>query len=220
MEQLLYFGGDGIGDELLCSIPLHELRQRGSRGIGILTSRPELFEHSPDVDGVFPMRHEDLAFIDRVGIHTSHTAYIQKRLTPDIDVPPERHIGAEMCRLSGINGEIEIRPYLYLTSTELAQTAPYRDCVVVQSSRRAASLTIGNKEWLPERFQEVVNGLRDRHRIVQVGLPAEPALDGAEDLRGRLTVRESAALLAQARSFIGLSSKTAGCGRWQRPSRA
>lgn len=204
MRHLVYFGGDGIGDELLCSIPLHELRLRGTKNIGILTRRPEFFLHSPDVEGVFPMCHDDLAFIRRAGIQISHTAYIRNQLPPDIDVPPERHIAAEMCRLCGIQGEIALRPYLWLQPEELKAAERYRGCIVMQSSRSGASLSFGNKEWFPQRFQQVANELGKHHRIVQVGLSNEPALEGVDDLRGRLSLRESAALLAQSRAFIGL----------------
>ena len=57
VRRLVYFGGDGVGDELLLSTVLHELRARGGRDLGVMTSRPELFAHSPDVDHLRPVRH-------------------------------------------------------------------------------------------------------------------------------------------------------------------
>src|SRR5262249_32322904 len=51
--------------------------------------------------------------------------------------------------------------------------------------------------------QEVVARLAGRFEIVQLGSPREPLLAGARDLRGRTTIRESAAILAQSRFHLG-----------------
>jgi ADP-heptose:LPS heptosyltransferase len=204
IRHVVYFGGDGLGDELLCSVPLHELRRRGAIGLCAMTNRSEFFHHSPDVDAVRPMAHDDLQFLARIGVQASSTVYIHEKLPPDIDVAPPRHILAEMCRLCGIAGEVELRPRLWLSHDERATTAPFAGCIAVQSSRRSASLTIGNKEWFPERFQQVVDALVPHHHVVQLGLPDDPPLRGAEDLRGRKSFRESAAILAGATAFLGL----------------
>lgn len=204
IKRVIYFGGDGLGDELLCSVPLHELRRRGVNGLCAMTNRPEFFLHSPDVDAVRAMAHIEIPFLERIGVAASSTVYIHEKLPPDIDVPPPHHIIAEMCRLSGIRGEIELRPWLWLSDSERAAAGSFSGCVVVQSSRRAASLTIGNKEWDPNRFQKVVDVLVRNHRVVQLGLTEDPPLNGVEDLRGQKSLRESAAILANATTFIGL----------------
>ena len=204
IRHVVYFGGHGIGDELLCSTPLHELRRRGETGLCAMTSRPELFLHSPDVDALRAMEFGSIAFLGRIGVRTSQTTYIRSQLPPDIDVPPPRHLLAEMCRLCGVSGEVELRPYLWLAPEERSVAAPFAGCLAVQSSRRSASLAIGNKEWDPERFQCVVDNIAPRHRVVQLGMADDPPLRGAEDLRGRTSLRESAAILSQARGFVGL----------------
>jgi len=61
-----------------------------------------------------------------------------------------------------------------------------------------------NKEWYPERFQEVVARLQGRAALVQLGSLSDPPLKGALDLRGKTSLRESAAILANAIVFIGL----------------
>jgi hypothetical protein len=207
-RRLLFFGGDGIGDELLCSTPLHELRRRGAKNLGVMTSRPELFRHSPDVDSVFEIRHADVALLRQMGVEASHLSYIARQLPPDIDVPPPRHLLAEMCRLAGLTGEVRLRPYLYLNRAELQAVAAYSGCVVVQSARRGASLKFGNKEWMPERFQAVVRSLNEHWPVVQLGTASDPRLEGAIDLRGQTDLRQSAAILAQATAFIGLVGLT------------
>lgn len=204
IRHAVYFGGEGIGDELLCSAPLHELRRRGETGLAMLTSQPEFFCPSPDVDLVGPMHFADLPSLARLGIRTSHAVYIHEQRPPDIDVPPPRHLLAEMCLRCGVTGEVELRPHLWLTATERAAVASFAGCLIVQSSRAGASLAIGNKEWLPGRFQAVTAALAARHRIVQVGQREDPLLPGVEDWRGQTSLRETAALLAGARAFIGL----------------
>jgi ADP-heptose:LPS heptosyltransferase len=75
----------------------------------------------------------------------------------------------------------------------------------VQSSGLGARLPITTKQWPPERMQQVVAALlQDGHHVVQVGLSAESPLPGAMDLRGKLSLRETGAVLSQSRLFIGL----------------
>lgn len=204
LRQIVYFGGHGIGDELLLTGPLHELRQRGGTGLGVMTSQPDFFLHSPDVDAVHPVNHVDVGFLRRVGVTVSQAVYIHDRLPPDIDVPPKRHLLVEMTRQCGVAGPVELRPRLWLSPAETERTAQWHDCIAVQASRSSASLAIGNKEWLPERFQTVVDHLSRHHRVIQLGLPGDPLLHGAEDLRGRMSPRETGVVLAGARAFVGL----------------
>lgn len=204
VQHLVYFGGHGLGDELLLTTVLHELRRRGGRGLGVMTSVPEIFEHSPDVDVVKPVRHDHRAFLDRAGIRAEQLTYIREQRPPDIDVPPPRHVLAEMCRLAGITGDIALRPYFHLTDEEKAAARRDRPFIAMQSSRRSASLQIANKEWLPERLQEVADGLRERFELVQIGQAPDPPIVGAVDLRGRTSIRETAAVLHHARAFVGL----------------
>ncbi len=203
-RHLVYFGGDGRGDDLLLSTALHELRTRGGRGLGVMTRWPELFQGSPDVDHVYPMRHDHVAGLRRLGRTIDELTYIHAQRPPDIDVPPHRHIVAEMCRRSSIRGEVGVRPYLWLTAEERAAASAFAGCVAVQSSRRSASLSIGNKEWSPERFQAVVDALPPHQRVVQLGLEEDPLLNGVEDLRGKTSLRASAAVLDAAAAFVGL----------------
>lgn len=204
IRHLLLFGGQGIGDELLLSTAAHELRARGTEGIGVMTHAPEFFRHSPDVDVVKPMRLDHVNLLPRIGITVRHLGYIARQEPPDIDVPPPRHLLAEMCRLAGARGPVALRPYLFLQPEERAAVRRDRPYWVVHSSRRSASFTLDNKEWFPERFQAVIDRLRGRIHFIQLGHPAEPALAGVEDLRGRTTLRESAALLAGADGLVGL----------------
>jgi ADP-heptose:LPS heptosyltransferase len=63
---------------------------------------------------------------------------------------------------------------------------------------------MNNKEWYPERFQEVVDQLLGEVSFVQLGSKSDPPIKGALDLRGKTSFRESAAILAASRVFIGI----------------
>jgi ADP-heptose:LPS heptosyltransferase len=61
-----------------------------------------------------------------------------------------------------------------------------------------------NKEWFQDRLQSVCDRLATDFRIIQIGAVSYPKLDGVVDMRGKTTIRQSAALLANAKAFIGL----------------
>ena len=115
---------------------------------------------------------------------------------------PTRHFIAQMCALAGIRGEIALRPYLHLTATERAAGQLAARQVVIHSSGRTRGFASANKEWIPGRFQEVVAAARGKYDFVQLGSPDDPPLAGARDLRGRTSLRESAAIVAGARAVV------------------
>ena len=58
---------------------------------------------------------------------------------------------------------------------------------------QAVQLQSFEKE-ISERFQEVCSALSAHHTVVQIGSRKDPRLEGARDLRGQTTLRESAAI--------------------------
>jgi ADP-heptose:LPS heptosyltransferase len=105
-----------------------------------------------------------------------------------------------MCRYAAMTGEIELRPYLYLNPREMEKGRLYPTQAVIQSAGQAL---MKNKEWLPERYQAVADELQSEVRWIQLGMPSEPPIRGAVDLRGRTTLRESAAIIANSRIHLG-----------------
>ncbi len=62
-----------------------------------------------------------------------------------------------------------------------------------------------NKQWYPQRFQEVVNSLKGEVEFVQIGMANDDKLDGvSNDLRGVTSVREAITAIATADLFVGL----------------
>jgi len=109
---------------------------------------------------------------------------------------PQQHIIARMCASAELTGDIALRPYLHLSDEErtVGRLAPRQ--IVMHSSGLSAYSAMKNKEWVRGRIQKVAHALRDEYTIVQLGAPSDPKLDGCIDLRGRTTVRQSAAIIA------------------------
>lgn len=201
-DHAVYFG-HSPGDDLLCSVVLHELRIRQTGPIWMVTHHPELFAHSPDLDRVAPggARLERIA---RFGARSFHyLEYARYSVEEDRSVPPKRHILSLLCKQAGLKGKIALRPYIYLTEREKQAGKWANGCVVVQSSALGGRLPMLNKDWYPDRFQKVVEGVVLEAPVIQLGAADDPPLRGAMDLRGRTSLRQSAAILSNAQLYIG-----------------
>lgn len=75
----------------------------------------------------------------------------------------------------------------------------------IHSSGLAAKFPMHNKEWQTAKFQAIVDSFSSQGiRFVQLGSPGDPLLADTVDLRGKLSLRESAAVLSQSAVFVGL----------------
>ena len=200
-EIMVHFEG-GAGDELICTAVAHELRKRGKGPIWVVANNAELFTGSNDVQWVIAPTSHQHVFASWWGIDYPLLEYAPL-CESDRSVSPARHIIAELCARSGIVGSIDIRPYLKLDSRETGEAAWARNQIVIQSCGLAARHPILNKQWYPERFQRVVDALCGELSFIQLGSASDPALRNVSDLRGRTSIRETAAILCQARLYIG-----------------
>jgi ADP-heptose:LPS heptosyltransferase len=200
-----YFQGAGrIGDDLMCSVVFRELRKRGRRSLAMVTRNPGLFEKNPDVEKI--IRETDARFNrwGRAGLPVVRLAHTGYDAAQDLDLPPDEHVLIRMCRLAGVTGPVELRPYIFLTPAELAGGKLAENQVAVQSTGLAAPFALQNREWYPQRFQELCAELRSDVRVVQIGSSSDMKLEGAIDLRGKTTLRQTAAVLANSLVFVGL----------------
>ena len=202
-RHLVHFYGYTPGDDLMCTAVLREMRRRGRRGVWMMSRFPELFERNPDVDMVVPSDARYERMIHWVGGRSWYADYGGHDHEADRSLPPERHIISLMCQSCDITGPVTLRPYLYLSDAERAagRIAPRQ--IALHSSGASAFSAMKNKEWVPERYQGVVNALRGDYTLVQLGSPDDPPLDGCLDLRGKTSKRESAAILANSVLFLG-----------------
>ncbi len=201
----LVFGPLSLGDDLLCTAVLHEARKRG-RPLTMFTARPELFLHNPDPAAIRSIDDHYLALLRTLGRPAIQPYYVSADPSfPDRDVIPPHHIIAEMARLTGITGDIALRPYLHLTAAERAAAPRLPRQIALHSSGLAAAIPYPTKEWGAARFAALARLLSSDFPLVQLGSPRDPLLPGvALDLRGRTTLREAAAVQAASLLFVGL----------------
>jgi ADP-heptose:LPS heptosyltransferase len=201
----LVFGPLSLGDDLLCTAVLHEARKRG-RPLTMFTARPELFLNNPDPAAVRPIDDHYLTLLRALGRPAIQPYYVSADPSlPDRDITPPHHIIAEMARLTGLTGDIALRPYLNLTASELAAAVRLPRQIAIHSSGLAAALPYSTKEWGSAHFAALAQLLSGDFSLVQLGSPRDPLLPGvALDLRGRTTLREAAAVQAASLLFVGL----------------
>jgi hypothetical protein len=190
----IFYNG-GMGDDIMCSVVARELKKRGTGKIWHFTAFPELAVGNPDLIAVPPdFRLRRLCGL--FGVPCIEMDYLGN---------PPRHCIRMMCEQAGIRGEVELRPYLMLSQQERsAGVVTSRPQIAVQTSSLGARFPARNKLWHHDRLQVVTDAFKDNFDVVQLGSASDPRLDGVHDLRGKTSVRQTAAILSQSRLFIGL----------------
>jgi len=212
-RRALLFGPLSLGDDLLCTAVLREARRRGMP-FAMFTARPELFRGNADPTRLLPIDDYYIAAIRRLGAKVHKPYYVSSDpQLPDRDILPPRHIIAEMCRLAGLRGTVALRPYFFLSAEESRRGRLHSNQIALHSSGLAAAIPYANKEWGATRFAEVARLLAPGFKLVQIGSENDPALPVDSDLRGKTTVRETAAVLGASRVFIGLEGFLAHLAR-------
>lgn len=196
--------GAGTSDDLLCTVLLRELRERGQRAVWITSRNPGLFRHNDNVQAVVAPHDRCDFLLRRLGTKVVYPLYASYHPAFDREDPiPEQHIIAVMCQKAGICGPINLKPTLTLTIGELMAGRLATRQIAIQSSGLAAHPPMMNRNWPDSGYQGVVDDLKGEFTIVQLGAPTDPPLAGAVDLRGKTNLRETAAVLASSMAFVG-----------------
>lgn len=201
-RRILYFGV-APGDDLLCTPALAGLGRRESEPIHFLSHHLELLAGLKGALRLVPFHAQYLSLAQALGASVQRLEYAAFDEAADRSVPPTRHIIAELCRQAGLRGRVALKPLFFSRPEELEAARWAEHHLVIQSSGLGGAWPMQNKQWYPERFQAVVDALRAQWRFVQLGSLSDPPLTGTVDLRGRTTLRQSAAILANARLYLG-----------------
>lgn len=203
-RRALLFGPLSLGDDLLCTAVLREARRRGIP-FAMMTARPELFAGNADPTELIPIDNDYIAGIRHLGAQVIQPYYAgNDPIDPQRDRLPRHHIIVEMCKAAGLHGEVAARPYLHLTSDERSAGARFEEQIAIHSSGLAAAIPNPVKEWGHSRFVELARLLRPHAQVVQVGSPSDPELPVHLDLRGKTSLRQTAAILSSSKVFVGL----------------
>lgn len=207
-SKLLQFGG-GIGDELLLTVVAHELRKR-QPGIKIwqVSHSADLLAYNPDYAHVFTMANWQLRYAKILELVRCRLAYAQEVVPREREIPPSIHILAELCRKAGISGQVSIRPYFYFSPSEESIGRMAKQQIVIQNCDSGSYATVmHNKLWVNGRFQLLVDELKKKYstqfEFIQIGGKEDTLLHGVTDLRGKTSIRQSAAILKNSDCFIG-----------------
>lgn len=193
----------GIGDDLMCTCVLHELRKRGHDKVWMFSNHPKLFQDNADVDVVLPHDPHVKKLAARRGGQLAPLCLVEVVEEGRRHIPPSCHIITHLCKIVGIPGQISVRPYLFLSETEKQRGRIVPNQIAIQSSGFGARYPVVEKEYYPERVQQVAEVIGADYQVIQIGAKSDPALIGAIDLRGKTTLRETAAILNQSLLFVG-----------------
>jgi hypothetical protein len=205
LPEIVLVYGWGLGDDLMSTAALRELKARDRGPLWMISNTPELFEGTNDASHILPI-NGPVEQLSRI-LQGRLRRLVYDRCDPiiaDRMLPPTRHYIAEICARAGITGHISLRPYLALTERERETYDWATGRVAIQSAAvapKASPLT--NKQWSHERFQAVVDALANDYKFVQLGTIDDRPLRGVDDLRGQTSIRQTAAILSHTRLFVG-----------------
>jgi len=202
-QTLVYFGA-APGDDLLCTPIIESLARSGAAPVWMMSNHADLFRGNPSVAHV--VKYDDgLAWaLGALGVRRLRLRYHDYDPVTDRSPAPPDHIIRLMARRAGLEPSVSLAPRMYLDDSERAWGTFGERQIAFQSSTKSGGMPIATKEWLPGRFQQVVDALAPGFTIVQVGTLDHPPLAHAIDLRGKTTIREAAAVLHNSLAFVGL----------------
>ena len=201
-DIVLQFNG-GIGDELLLTTVAFELKKRSPKlKIWQTSHSHELLQHNPAYNRVFSWNQWQLRYSHLLRSKTRRLAYAVEIVPGELELPVSSHILSILCSKAGVTGAIALRPYLYLSEDEkLAWRRNRKTLTVYCLGEHSHAAAMKNKMWSVDKFQSVVDALSKKYgseiEIQQIGGKDDPQLGRVNDMRGKTTLRESAAMLSQ-----------------------
>lgn len=194
--------GKGIGDNLLMTPAINQYFQLKKKKVWVISFFPELFKNNTSVV-VFKNRGIEEQVFKRNGYKVFLPYYVSP---PGIIPNKDQHIARQIAAHFNITlSDDQLKPVYHFDKAELYNKKTTRPLVAIQSTSLNGHFPMTNKQWYPERFQEVVNALKDKVEFVQLGVASDDKLEGvSNDLRGATSTREAIGVIATADLFVGL----------------
>jgi hypothetical protein len=179
----------------------------------MLTCFPDIFLNNPHIDKVIKKDQNGNVstlmkkYFKITNVKVTSLLYGSYNKNSDRDERiPEKHIAYLMCDIAKVYYPDVLKPNFYLTEIETRKGKLYDNQICIQSSGKGARHYMQNKDWYPEKFAEVVEALKNKYTIIQIGSTYDYPLPSVIDMKGKTGIRETAALLANSKFFIGLDS--------------
>ncbi len=206
----------GLGDVLLATPALEAIKKRYPEALIYCCDTPcnrELLAYNPHIHqfvasykGVLKTPEAQLKRItNRLDQEEAVFYPCYGKLRPSLMDNPI-HAAELICRMIGLSTQGH-RARIYFSPAEEAQAKDMarklgQPLVVLHSQSTCAS----NKEWYPERWEQVISWLSDKgFKVLQLGCQNEEPIPGAINLLGQ-PIRQALCLLKQVQLFIGIES--------------
>jgi len=180
------------GDTLLTGIVCRNVKKKFSHiRINCITPNPELLRYDPDIDCLN-------------GQETFFSLPVWYLDVIDSKDPKTNVLGPIFDKLGIKEFDYHARFYLLEKEKKLAKNR----LKTIKKPIIAINVVSGQKvkNWPIKNWQKLVDLLTKRYSIIQLGDDKEPYLDGAISFAGDLSMRESVAILAHAKLYIGPDS--------------
>jgi hypothetical protein len=195
--------GESLGDNLLLTVLSRELYGRRNKNIWVKSNQQQLFEHNPNIKLILPFGALLSGMLLKAfNVKTVFPKYTVYHPETDGDEIPEKHIILKMADDLQLKGKIDLKPVLILTANELEAAQWAKNHIVITTSGSAALFPMGNKEWDIKKYQQVVDLLCQTHKFIQLGSQTDAPLKNVIDLRGKTTIRQTAAILSNAALLV------------------
>lgn len=196
---------DGLGDSVMGTVVARNYFQRTGKKCSIIHSYQDVFKNNPyifPIKGISPyfFSQKRRHFLEHWGIFITllSTAHIKRTVKGE----PYPYFSREnflrrLCIQAGFTEKVILEPEIYLTPKEKSFGAFYKRQIVI---------TMGSglyKQLEKQKIQRLINLLKTEYHFIQIGSVADFPLKGVLDLRGKLSIRSTAAILFHSRLFIG-----------------
>jgi ADP-heptose:LPS heptosyltransferase len=198
----------GLGDILLTTPAMKAIKEatpdrklevfcRTKRHMEIYKNNPYIDRLKPATFSANPIRYI-LYMLKAIKIHEA----VYSVLSPSLVYKKNAtEIIAEMLNVELIDKNVQV----FLTKGEEDNAkqllSSYQNPVCIHITSNCSK----NQNWPLEYWEELVSQLPE-YTFVQLGLENEDVVKGAIDLRGKMSFRESLAVLKQSKSFVGVVS--------------
>ena len=180
------------GDALISANVIRAVKQKFPKlKINFITPHPELVELDPNID----------LLNGKESFYTFDSSYweliVRKEKKENIISHNLKKLGIE---------EFDYKAMFYLSDQETS----WAEDILKSCKKPVLAICTKSKEsvknWPIEHWTKLLKSLINKFSIIQLGDKREPEFKGVQRFAGKLTMRESAALLSQAKLFVGPDS--------------